>query len=65
MWYTDDPAADYDRYCMEQDKALELLPECAECGKRIEDMECYRINGEPVCEDCIDSARVPTTYFIG
>lgn len=36
MFMTDDPAADYDRYCAELEQARFLLPECSECGKKID-----------------------------
>lgn len=58
MPYTDNPVADYDRHCSEQEKELknllERLPSCCECGKKITDDFCYEINDEFVCESCLD-----------
>lgn len=51
---TDDPIADYDRYCAEEEQARELLPECSECGRKIEDDCCYQINDEIICEECLE-----------
>lgn len=51
--YTDNPIADYDRYDMEQMKKLQRLPVCAECGEPIQDDECYEINGEIICAECL------------
>lgn len=53
MPYTDNPIADYDRYDMEQMKWLQRLPVCAECGEPIQDEECYDIDGELVCAECL------------
>lgn len=57
MQYTDDPAADYDAYSRELDAARELLPECCECGQRIEDDFCYEINDEIICETCMEQYK--------
>lgn len=53
MYRTDDPAADYDRYCDEQDEWLERLPRCAYCHEPIQDDFCYEINDELICEECL------------
>lgn len=50
---TDDPARDADNYFAEQERALESLPICSECGERITAEFCYVINDEIICEDCI------------
>lgn len=55
--YTNNPPADYDAHCREQDRAMELLPECCECGNRIEDDFCYEINGEIICETCMEQYK--------
>lgn len=52
--YTDDPPADWDAYCREQDALHNMLPICCECGQRIEDDFCYEINDAIICEDCMD-----------
>jgi len=57
MFMTDDPAADYDRYCAELEQARFLLPECSECGKKIEDEFCYQVNDEIICEACMEKFR--------
>lgn len=54
MFYTDDPVADYDRYCDEQERELQRLPLCCECEERITDEHCYEVNGEYICERCMD-----------
>ena len=60
MW-TDDPIMDHYRHEAEQEKALERLPECCECGERIEDDFCYVINDEIICETCMEQYRKFTT----
>ena len=52
MFYTDDPLRDFDRHCAEQDKAMELLPECSECGEKITDDFCFVFGDEPICDEC-------------
>lgn len=56
MSYTNDPIADFDAWDAEQNKRLETLPECADCGEPIQDETAYYINGEWICRDCM------TTY---
>ena len=65
MPYTNDPIADYHRYDDEQQKKLERLPECAECGHPITDEDCFEINDELICEECLDNNhRKKTEDFI-
>jgi hypothetical protein len=53
FFYTDDPAADYDRYSEEQDKQLQKYPQCSICDNHIQDEFLYLINDEFVCEECL------------
>lgn len=55
MFITDDPVADYDRYCMEQDKLVERMPRCEDCDHHITDDRAHYINGAWVCISCMDS----------
>lgn len=57
MCWTDDPLADFDRWDAEQTAALERLPRCCECYEPIQDEVAYYINGEWVCEACMDTYR--------
>lgn len=54
MSYTDDPIADFARYDAEQEEQLEKMPVCCECDNPIQDEYCYEINGEVICETCLD-----------
>lgn len=54
MW-TDDPVADAERYFAEQDREIEKLPVCADCGEHIQADHYYLINDEPICPDCLDA----------
>lgn len=58
----------FDRYDAEQEREernwLARLPECAECGKKIKDEECYELGGDLYCADCIDSHKVYTENFM-
>ena len=53
MSYTDNPIADFNRWDEEQTKWLDKLPKCAECGEPIQDEECFEINGELICPECL------------
>lgn len=57
MFYTDDPIADFNRWEAEQEKQLERLPVCADCDNPIQDETAFYINGEWICEDCMDSYK--------
>ena len=52
---TDDPIADYDRYDAEQQRELKRLPRCNHCDCHIRDETAYYIDGEWICEECMDS----------
>lgn len=56
MW-TDDPVADYHRHCDEQERQMERLPVCdnPRCKKRIQDDFYFFIDGEILCEDCMNA----------
>jgi formylmethanofuran dehydrogenase subunit E len=64
MFYSDDPAKDYDSYCLEQQKRLEKLPKCSECGEHIDSDYYYDIDGVLHCEDCIEGHRKWTEDYI-
>ena len=55
MYFSDDPAADFDHYDREQQRQLEQLPVCEgeKCGKRIQDDLYFDIDGEILCEKCM------------
>lgn len=57
MYYTDDPLMDYSRYEADQERQLEQLPVCEDCGEHIQDETAFYINGEWICESCMDSYR--------
>lgn len=54
---TEDPVADFLRHDEEQNRWLESLPECEDCGEPIQDEEAYYINGGWICLDCMDSYK--------
>lgn len=64
MYFTDDPIADYDRYCNEQQKELDRLPRCSECDEPIQTEWCFEINGEYICEHCMEEHRKSTDSLI-
>lgn len=38
----------------EIEERLSKLPVCDECGHHIQDEHCYCINGNYICEDCLN-----------
>lgn len=65
MSRTDNPCADFDRWDAEQQRQLELLPVCCECGEPIQDDFCYQINDEVICEACIEQYKKFTADLMG
>ena len=52
-FYTDDPIADFARHDAEQQREMDKLPECNECGQPITDECCWEINDELICNACL------------
>ena len=55
MYDVPDNYDQWERHDAEQEAKLELLPQCSECGEPIQDDFCYEINGELICEDCLEN----------
>ena len=55
MFYSDDPERDFLRHDAKQQKELERLPICADCGERVQDDHYYLINDEVICPDCLEA----------
>lgn len=53
MMRTDYPIADFERYEQEKQEWLDKLPRCSECDEPIQDSQCYEINDEYICDDCM------------
>ena len=48
-----------------QQRELDKLPKCCECDQPIQDDECYEINGELVCPQCLeDNHRKRTDDYV-
>lgn len=54
MFRTDDPIADAYQHDWEEQRWLEKLPKCVYCDEPIQDDIYFEINGEPVCEECLN-----------
>lgn len=57
LCYSNDPLADFEAWDAEQNKQLAKLPVCADCDEPIQDEFAYYINGEWICESCMDAYR--------
>lgn len=57
MFCTDDPIRDFEQHDAEQNMWLEKMPVCADCDEHIQDETAFYINGEWICENCMDSYR--------
>ena len=56
----------YERHEREQAKKLNELPVCSNCGEPIQDETAYYINGEWICNDCMENCfAVRVEEFIG
>lgn len=64
MFYTDDPALDFEMYDADQNRKLERLPVCADCDNPIQDERAYYYNGEWICEDCMSTYLVNVGDYI-
>lgn len=53
MFLTGDPEKDFDLYEAEREKAVNKLPICVECDEPITTDECYEINDELICPECL------------
>ena len=53
MYYSDDPSRDFDRWNADQEAELSKLPVCSECGQPIQSEDCFEINDELICEQCL------------
>ena len=55
MFYrTDDPIADFMAYDAEQERLMDRLPKCDYCGEPITDDHLFDINGDVICESCLN-----------
>lgn len=54
MIWTCNPEIYAERYAADHDKALEMLPVCSECGEPIQEDYCFEVNGEYICEICMN-----------
>ena len=66
MFYTGDPLSDFAKHDAEQQAQLDKLPECAECGEKIQDEYAYYINGEWIHEKCMnENYRKEVSDYVG
>ena len=65
MCYTNDPLVGFMEEIEELEDAVEVLPVCSECEKPIQDDFCFVINGEPICEECMEQYKQPTAFLMG
>ena len=58
MTYIPDAYDQWKAHEAEQQAQLDKLPRCCECDEPIQDTQCYEINGEYICDDCmVDNHR--------
>ena len=61
MRYSDNPLADFAAWDAEQTRQLARLPVCADCGEPIQQDDAIFIDGDWLCDECIDSYRRAVT----
>ena len=65
MFYSNDPAADYERYVSAQEKELEKYPICDYCGERITDDYFYEIDEQVYCKECLTVCKRTVEEYVG
>lgn len=55
---TDDPIRDFDRWDREQAQRLAKLPKCSCCGEPIDQDKALELDGELICDSCIEDNKV-------
>ena len=61
MYYSDDPERDFLRHDAEKEEELASLPECDICGNPIMEEHFYLINGDKVCQECLENNYMADT----
>lgn len=54
MCYIQDNYDRFEQHEAEQQAYLDKQPRCSECDEPITDEYCYEINGEYICEECLE-----------
>ena len=54
MFYSDDLERDFVRQDLEMERRRARRPVCSNCGEHIQDEEAYYIDGEFICEKCME-----------
>lgn len=63
--YIPDPVDLYNEYDARQQRELQKLPKCEYCGETITDDHYYDINGDVICEECLnDNFRKPVDDYV-
>ena len=52
---------DAERYYAEREEEAERLPECSECGEKIQSDELYEFNDELICPKCLKDNHMKWT----
>lgn len=65
MSYIPDNLDLFERYDGRAQDEMDLLPVCDWCGEPIQDEQCYKLDGDVVCEHCMDALKVYTTDLMG
>ena len=55
MAYSDNPILDFELHDAQQSRRLQMRPVCANCDEHIQDDYFYLINGEAICQNCLDA----------
>lgn len=62
MFYrTDDPVRDFLAHDARQQRRLNRLPKCVECGEPIQSEHCYEVNDELLCPECLKENHLKKT----
>ena len=65
MCYVPDYLDHWSEHNRQQEEEIEKLPICDCCGEHIQDEYCYVINGDYICESCMEENRRSVESLIG
>lgn len=57
MHYSDNLHVDFLKHEADQERWLESLPVCDECGEHIQSEDLYELDGLLFCENCMEGHR--------
>ena len=62
--FTDDPLADWDAHCADEEAEMDRAVYCDECDEPITDDYCYKVGAWLLCKNCLlEKFEIPTPWW--